>query len=71
MMHHLNAKEMLYYKKLLYINYIYSMLKSCGYFYLKLNHKINKRFILLPDNDSVDVYTSPFKEIKHHVLAYK
>ena len=63
MVHHFNAKRMLYYNKI--VMYIQQM-KTMGIFLFEIElnkYKIDKHFILLPDNDGVDEYTLPFKQI--------
>jgi len=49
-------------------------MKIMGIFVFEIQqkkYKINSHFILLPENDRVDEYTSPFRQIKIHILAAK
>ena len=57
-MHHFNAKRMLCYNKII------EQTKVMGIFVFEIvlkKSKINKHFILLPDNDGTDEKTSPFR----------
>ena len=59
MMHHFNPTRMLHYNAIITS---VELIKFMGIFVFELK-KINKHFILLPENDGVEEYISPFREI--------
>ena len=60
-MHHFNAKRLLYYNKII-ISVEQMKIMQIFVFEIELK-KINTHFILLPENDRVDEYTSPFRQM--------
>ena len=61
MMHHFNANRLLYYNKMI-ISVEQMKIMRIFVFEIELK-KINTHFILLPENDRVDEYTSPFRQM--------
>ena len=63
MMHHFNAKRLLYYNKII-ISVEQMKIMRIFVFEIELkSQKQNTHFILLPENDRVDEYTSPFRQM--------
>ena len=60
MMHNFNAKRMLYYNKIIISVEQMKIMGICVFEIELKKSKINKRFIMLPDNDGMDEYMSPF-----------
>ena len=60
MMHHFNAKRLLYYNKI--IIYVEQM-KIMRIFVFEIELKKNTHFILLPENDRADECTSSFRQM--------
>ena len=61
MMHHFNGKRMLYYNKIIISVEQRKIMGLVVFEIVLIKSKINKHFILPPDNDGVDEYTAPFR----------